>query len=128
VSDVDDTFTIILQYQDAQSNLTVTVKTAVVSHVKDQLKYYFRGTEGSYMKVIPRYFIRTNLSFPHRLPQIVSRASFFTSLGVARFADPLFGNTKNSTANAPRRTTQLPPPESPPQRPTAARTPAYGAP
>ncbi len=51
VSDVDDTFTIILQYQDAQRDLTVTVKTAVVSHVKDQLKYYFRGTDGSYMKV-----------------------------------------------------------------------------
>ncbi|KAK3382544.1 hypothetical protein B0T24DRAFT_601946 [Lasiosphaeria ovina] len=47
-SDVDDTFTIILQYD--RQNLVVTVKTAIVSHLKDQLKYFVRGTKGSYLK------------------------------------------------------------------------------
>jgi len=50
-SDVDDTFTIILQYTGAQKNLTVTVKTAIVSYLQDQLKFFVRGTEGSYVKV-----------------------------------------------------------------------------
>lgn len=47
-SEIDDTFTIILQYE---SNLVVTVKTAVVTHMKQQLKCWVRGTKGTYMKV-----------------------------------------------------------------------------
>ncbi|KAK0630242.1 hypothetical protein B0T17DRAFT_527968 [Bombardia bombarda] len=50
-SDVDDTFTIILQYSGEQKNLLVTIKTAIVTHMKDQLKYFVRGTKGSFLKV-----------------------------------------------------------------------------
>lgn len=50
-SDVDDTFTIILQYSGAQKNLLVTVKTAVVTHMEDQLRLFVRGTKGSFLKV-----------------------------------------------------------------------------
>ncbi|KAK3905773.1 hypothetical protein C8A05DRAFT_12437 [Staphylotrichum tortipilum] len=49
-SDIDDTFTIILQYTGKQKNLLVTVKTAVVTHAKDQLKFHVRGTKGTYLK------------------------------------------------------------------------------
>ncbi|KAK3330011.1 hypothetical protein B0H66DRAFT_572243 [Apodospora peruviana] len=49
-SDIDDTFTIILQYSGAQKNLLVTVKTSIVTHMKDQLKFFVRGTEGTYLK------------------------------------------------------------------------------
>ncbi|SPO02200.1 related to dehydrogenases and related proteins [Cephalotrichum gorgonifer] len=47
VSEVDDTFTIFLGYA---GNLTVTVKTAIVTHMKEQLKFFIRGTEGTYLK------------------------------------------------------------------------------
>lgn len=50
-SEIDDTFTIILQYSGAQKNLLVTIKTGVVSHLKDQLKYFVRGTKGTFIKV-----------------------------------------------------------------------------
>jgi predicted dehydrogenase len=50
-SDIHDTFTIMLQYAGAQKNLLVTIKTGVVSHMKDQLKYFVRGTKGTYIKV-----------------------------------------------------------------------------
>jgi len=50
-SEIDDTFTIFLQYDGAQKDLTVTVKTAIVTPLKEQLKYFVRGTEGSYIKV-----------------------------------------------------------------------------
>lgn len=46
-SDVDDTFTIILQYE---SKLVVTVKTSVVATMKLPLKYLVRGYEGSFVK------------------------------------------------------------------------------
>lgn len=49
-SDIDDTYTIILQYSGAQKNLIVTIKTAVVTAMRDQLKYIVRGTGGSYVK------------------------------------------------------------------------------
>ncbi|KAL1868439.1 hypothetical protein VTK73DRAFT_3647 [Phialemonium thermophilum] len=49
-SDVDDTFTILLQYGGAQKNLVVTVKTAVVTYMQDQLKFFVRGTKGTYLK------------------------------------------------------------------------------
>lgn len=47
-SDVDDTFTVILQYD---SPLLVTVKTSIVSCLQQDLKYFIRGTGGSYIKV-----------------------------------------------------------------------------
>jgi predicted dehydrogenase len=50
-SDIDDTFTIILQYFGEQKNLLVTIKTTVVTHMKDQLKYFVRGTMGTFVKV-----------------------------------------------------------------------------
>lgn len=50
-SEIDDTFTVILQYCGAQSNLLVTIKTGIVTPLKDQLKYFIRGSKGSYIKV-----------------------------------------------------------------------------
>lgn len=49
-SEVEDTFTIILQYSGAQKNLLVTVKTCVVSPMDKQLKFWIRGTKGSFVK------------------------------------------------------------------------------
>ncbi|KXX79434.1 scyllo-inositol 2-dehydrogenase (NADP(+)) [Madurella mycetomatis] len=49
-SDVDDTFTIILQYSGKQKNLLVTVKTAIVTHMQDQLRFFVRGSRGTYLK------------------------------------------------------------------------------
>jgi hypothetical protein len=40
-----------LQYSGEKKNLLVTVKTSIITHMKDQLKYFIRGTGGSYMKV-----------------------------------------------------------------------------
>jgi predicted dehydrogenase len=50
-SEVDDTFTIILQYSGEQKNLLVTIKTTIVSLMTDQFKTFVRGTEGSFVKV-----------------------------------------------------------------------------
>jgi predicted dehydrogenase len=50
-SEIDDTFTIVLEYSGPQSGLIVTIKTAVITPMKDQLKYFIRGTKGSYLKV-----------------------------------------------------------------------------
>jgi predicted dehydrogenase len=49
-SEVEDTFTIILQYEKPQENLVVTIKTGVVSPMAQQLKFLVRGTKGSYIK------------------------------------------------------------------------------
>jgi predicted dehydrogenase len=49
-SEVEDSFTIILQYEGAQKGLLVTVKTCVVSPMAQQLKFWIRGTKGSYIK------------------------------------------------------------------------------
>ncbi|KLU86942.1 oxidoreductase [Magnaporthiopsis poae ATCC 64411] len=49
-SDIDDTFTIILQYAGPRKNLLVTVKTSIITPMKDQLKFFVRGTEGTYLK------------------------------------------------------------------------------
>jgi predicted dehydrogenase len=49
-SDVEDSFTIVLQYDGAQKGLLVTVKTCVVSPMQQQLKYWIRGAKGSYIK------------------------------------------------------------------------------
>jgi predicted dehydrogenase len=51
-SDTDDTFTVILQYSGVQSNLLVTIKTSIITPLKDQLTYFVRGTKGSYIKVL----------------------------------------------------------------------------
>lgn len=51
-SEVDDTFTVILQYAGDKKNLMVTVKTSIITHMTDQLKYFVRGTDGTYLKVI----------------------------------------------------------------------------
>ena len=50
-SEIDDTFTIILQYSGEQKNLLVTIKTTIVSLMADQFKTFVRGTEGSFVKV-----------------------------------------------------------------------------
>jgi predicted dehydrogenase len=50
-SAIDDTFTIILQYSGEQKSLLVTVKTAIVTHMKDQLRFLVRGNKGTYLKV-----------------------------------------------------------------------------
>jgi predicted dehydrogenase len=50
-SAIDDTFTIILQYSGEQKRLLVTVKTAIVTHMKDQLRFLVRGNKGTYLKV-----------------------------------------------------------------------------
>lgn len=50
-SEVDDTFTIILQYSAPRQDLLVTVKTNIVSPMPDQLKYFVRGTDGTFVKV-----------------------------------------------------------------------------
>ncbi|OAP56957.1 hypothetical protein AYL99_09069 [Fonsecaea erecta] len=49
-SEIEDSFTAILQYDGEQKDLLVTVKTMVVSPMKDQLKYFVRGTKGSFVK------------------------------------------------------------------------------
>ncbi|KAL2166012.1 hypothetical protein VTG60DRAFT_3447 [Thermothelomyces hinnuleus] len=49
-SEVDDTHTIILQYSGEQKNLLVTVKTAIVTNMKDQLRFFVRGNKGTYLK------------------------------------------------------------------------------
>lgn len=51
-SEVEDSFTIILQYDGAQKDLLVTVKTAVVTPMDQQLKQLVRGTKGSFIKVL----------------------------------------------------------------------------
>ncbi|KAJ4138476.1 hypothetical protein NW768_002310 [Fusarium equiseti] len=49
-SEVEDSFTIILQYDGAQKDLLVTVKTAVITPMNQQLKQLVRGTKGSFIK------------------------------------------------------------------------------
>jgi predicted dehydrogenase len=49
-SEIDDAFTIILQYGGEQKNLLVTVKTSVVSTMQEPLKLFVRGYNGSFVK------------------------------------------------------------------------------
>lgn len=49
-SEIDDAFTIILQYSSEQKNLLVTVKTSVVSTMQHPLKVFARGYDGSFVK------------------------------------------------------------------------------
>lgn len=46
-SEVDDTYTVILQYE---TPLLVTVKTTIISCMRKELKYFIRGTDGTYIK------------------------------------------------------------------------------
>ncbi|KAL2075118.1 hypothetical protein VTL71DRAFT_60 [Oculimacula yallundae] len=49
-SEVDDSFTIIMQYTDEQKNLLVTIKTSVVATMQKPLKFLVRGYDGSFVK------------------------------------------------------------------------------
>ncbi|KFZ20661.1 hypothetical protein V501_00005 [Pseudogymnoascus sp. VKM F-4519 (FW-2642)] len=49
-SEIDDTFTIILQYSGEKKNLLITIKTAIATLMQDQLKTFVRGTKGSFIK------------------------------------------------------------------------------
>ncbi|KAF5002975.1 hypothetical protein FDECE_10449 [Fusarium decemcellulare] len=49
-SEVEDSFTVILQYEGEQKDLLVTVKTSVTTPLAKQLKLLVRGTEGSFIK------------------------------------------------------------------------------
>lgn len=50
-SEIEDSFTIILQYGGSQKDLLVTVKTSVTTPMAKQLKQLVRGTKGSFIKV-----------------------------------------------------------------------------
>ncbi|KAG5788345.1 hypothetical protein H9Q69_012596 [Fusarium xylarioides] len=58
-SEVEDSFTIILQYDGAQKDLLVTVKTAVTTPMAQQLKQLVRGTKGSFLKFQKHSFCAT---------------------------------------------------------------------
>lgn len=49
-SEVDDSYTIILRYDHTYPDLQVTVSTESVSVMPDQLRYFIRGREGSFVK------------------------------------------------------------------------------
>lgn len=46
-SEVEDTYTVLLQYENP---LLVTIKSTIISSMQHQLKYFFRGTQGSFVK------------------------------------------------------------------------------
>lgn len=50
-SEIEDAFTIVLQYEGDQKELLVTVKTSVITPMAQQLKQLVRGTQGSFVKV-----------------------------------------------------------------------------
>lgn len=50
-TEIEDSFTIILQYAKPQGDLLVTVKTSVTTIMSQQLKFIIRGTKGSFFKV-----------------------------------------------------------------------------
>ena len=50
-SEIEDTFTIVLQYDGKWKDLIVTVKTTIEVGPRDPLKYIVRGTGGTYIKV-----------------------------------------------------------------------------
>ena len=53
----DDSFTIILQYDGEHRDLISTVKTTIVSPQPDQMKFWVRGTQGSFAKVRDRVIL-----------------------------------------------------------------------
>jgi len=38
------------EYSGEQKNLLVTVKTAIITNMRDQLRFFFRGNKGTYLK------------------------------------------------------------------------------
>jgi len=113
-SEVDDTYTVILQYEGEQKNLLVTIKTAIVTHMKDQVRFFIRGTGGTYLKVKA---LTTPPSPPtfglFQLPSILAHLTL----------------CPNSSATAPRKPTPSPPPANRPSPPTSvSKTRASGAP
>ena len=58
-SEVEDSFTIVLEYDGEQKDLLVTVKTSVTTPMQQQFKYLIRGTKGSYLKVRASFLRRT---------------------------------------------------------------------
>jgi predicted dehydrogenase len=71
-SEIDDTYTIILQYAGEQKNLLVTIKTAIVTHMKDQLRFFARGTKGTYLKVC------TPVQIPFPVMALIVKTQFGT--------------------------------------------------
>lgn len=49
-SEVHDTFTLVLEYDGKQKDLIVTVKSSLVSVLKDQLRFVVKGTNGTFLK------------------------------------------------------------------------------
>lgn len=49
-SETEDTFDLYLTYPPEKERLVVEVKTAVVSRLRNQLKYFARGRNGTFMK------------------------------------------------------------------------------
>ena len=71
-SEVEDTFTVVLQYEGEWRDLLVTVKTSVVTVLRDPLKYIIRGRGGSFIKVSTRsiliHQIQPSFSFSQAIP------------------------------------------------------------
>lgn len=55
---IEDSFTIVLQYDEPQKDLLVTIKSSVTTIMAQQLKYMVRGTAGSYLKVFNLFHIK----------------------------------------------------------------------
>ena len=55
-SEVEDSFTIVLEYDGEQIDLLVTVKTSVTTPMQHQFKFLVRGTKGAYLKVLAPLF------------------------------------------------------------------------
>jgi predicted dehydrogenase len=79
-SETEDTFTALLQYEGEQKDLLVTVKTNIVSPMKDQLKYVARGTKGSYVKVCSSPFARCRSACWSDTQPLISNPFPFLSL------------------------------------------------
>lgn len=50
-SEIEDSFTVVLQYEGDRKPLIATIKTTVVSCLVDQQSFFVRGTGGSFIKV-----------------------------------------------------------------------------
>lgn len=50
-SEIDDSFTVVLQYDGKQKDLLVTVKTTINAPDSKQLKCWFRGEKGAFTAV-----------------------------------------------------------------------------
>lgn len=88
-SEVEDSFTIILQYDGDQSDLLVTVKTAVVTPMAQQLKQLVRGTKGSFIKVSSQSDISMDLSLMLTFHQWQQRSTCPQEEQIEKGANPL---------------------------------------